>query len=68
MADDPVQLSDLEVVQRWSVALRSATAPREELVAALEADLAWLTEGAPRRRASARPAARKAPARRTREA
>jgi hypothetical protein len=55
---DDVQLSDLEVVQRWSLAVRSATAPRAELVAALESDLAWLTASAapatrPRRRAAA---------------
>jgi hypothetical protein len=67
MADD-VQLADLELVQRYSLAVRTESAPRDELVAALEADLAWLTGG---RRASAagstsarpaatRPAARKA--------
>ena len=53
MPADDVQLTDLEVVQRYSLALRTAAAPREELVAALEADLAWLTGGAPRRRAAA---------------
>jgi hypothetical protein len=68
VADDDVQLADLEVVQRYSLALRTATASREDLVAALEADLAWLTGGAPRRRTAARPTARKASARRTREA
>ncbi|HVM28556.1 MAG TPA: hypothetical protein VM433_12925 [Mycobacteriales bacterium] len=46
-ARDDVPLTDLEVVQRYSLAVRAATAPREELVAALEADLAWLTRGRP---------------------
>jgi hypothetical protein len=53
MAED-VRLTDLEVVQRWSVAVRAESAPREELVAALEADLAWLTGTAPRKRAPRR--------------
>ena len=42
MADDDVQLTDLEVIQRYSLAVRGATASRAELVAALQADLAWL--------------------------
>lgn len=48
---DPVQLTDLTVISRWSLAVRAATAERAELVAALEADLAWLRAGgaAPRR-------------------
>ena len=41
MADD-VQLTDLEVIQRFSLAVRGATADRADVVAALEADLAWL--------------------------
>lgn len=44
MADD-VQLTDLQVIQRYSLAVRSATAPREELMAALQADLDWLRDG-----------------------
>ena len=56
MSDDPVPLTDLELVQRYSLAVRAATAPRDELVAALEADLAWLTGGT-RRRTTTRPAA-----------
>lgn len=76
MADD-VQLTDLEVVQRYSLAIRAASAPREELVAALESDLAWLTGDAARHRrpvpaaepaAATRRTARKAPAKRAREA
>ena len=56
MADD-VQLPDLEVISRYSLAVRAATAPREEVVAALRADLEWLTSGAT-------PAAAAAPVRR----
>ncbi len=41
MADD-VQLTDLEIIQRYSLAVRGATAPRAELVASLQADLDWL--------------------------
>jgi hypothetical protein len=44
MADD-VQLTDLEVIQRYSLAVRGATASRTELVAALRADLEWLAAG-----------------------
>ena len=43
MADDAVQLTDLEVIQQFSLAVRGATAPREEVIAALEADLAYLS-------------------------
>lgn len=46
MADD-VQLTDLEVIQRWSLAVRGARAPREELIASLQADLDWLRDGRP---------------------
>ena len=59
MADDDVQLTDLEVIQRYSLAVRGATADRAELVAALKADLAWLESG---RRAPAKAGAAKAPA------
>jgi len=44
MADD-VQLTDLLVIQRYSLAVRSTTVPREELLAALQADLDWLRGG-----------------------
>ena len=44
MADD-VQLTDLEVIQRYSLAVRGATASRAELVSALQADLEWLRSG-----------------------
>jgi hypothetical protein len=45
MADDDVQLTDLAVIQRYSLAVRGATASRGDLVAALQADLDWLTSG-----------------------
>ena len=61
MASDDVQLTDLAVIQQFSLAVRSASAPRDVVVAALEADLAFLTQGA-RRRASATPAAEDEPA------
>ncbi len=66
MADDDVQLTDLEVIQRYSLAVRGATASRTELVAALQADLAWLQGGrrtAPAKAAAPAPA-KKAPAKR----
>lgn len=44
MSDD-VQLTDLQVIQRYSLAVRGATASRVELVAALQADLDWLRGG-----------------------
>ncbi|HVA61762.1 MAG TPA: hypothetical protein VNG13_14685 [Mycobacteriales bacterium] len=39
---DRVQLTDLDVISRYSLAVRTATADRAELIAALEADLGWL--------------------------
>lgn len=49
MADD-VSLTDLEVIQQFSLAVRGASAPREAVVRALESDLAFLT-GSSRRAA-----------------
>jgi hypothetical protein len=49
MADDDVQLTDLEVIQQFSLAVRGATASRAAVIAALEADLAYLNGGARRR-------------------
>ena len=72
MADDDVQLTDLEVIQRYSLAVRGASASRADLIAALQADLDWLKGGrrsAPKAEPAARPAAKKAakraPAKRT---
>lgn len=56
--DDDVQLPDLQVIQRYSLAVRGATASRAEVIAALEADLAWLSGG---RRRTATPARTPAP-------
>ena len=44
MPDDDVMLSDLEVITRWSLAVRGPRARRSELIAALQADLDWLQE------------------------
>ena|SRR5205085_5466872 len=68
---DRIELTDLEVIQRWSLAVRGATAERSAVVAALRADLAWLEDrGSSARRSAAesettpvpvrKPAARKA--------
>ena len=43
MAADDVSLTDLEVTQQFSLAVRGAVASRATVVAALEADLARLT-------------------------
>lgn len=73
---DSVQLTDLDVITRYSIAVRSATADRDELIQTLRSDLAWL-ERSGRSRFSSRtddydevdaeeaPAPRKTAARRT---
>jgi hypothetical protein len=48
--DDRVELTELDVITRYSLAVRSATAPREELIAAMRDDLAWLEGSRTRRR------------------
>ena len=55
--DDRVELTELDVITRYSLAVRTVSADRAELIETLRADLAWLEGGR-------RP--RKAPARRTR--
>ncbi|HET7310989.1 MAG TPA: hypothetical protein VFJ17_06655 [Mycobacteriales bacterium] len=55
--DDRVELTELDVITRYSLAVRSATAPREELISALRDDLAWLEGGRSRRRTTREPAA-----------
>ncbi|MCU1672529.1 MAG: hypothetical protein JWN77_642 [Frankiales bacterium] len=59
---DDVQLPDLQVIQRYSLAVRGATAPRADVIAALEADLAWLGAGksGPTKKAPAKKSVRKA--------
>jgi DNA end-binding protein Ku len=49
VSGDEVQLPDLQVIQRYSLAVRGATAPTADVIAALQSDLAWLT-GSGRRR------------------
>lgn len=39
---DSVQLTDLDVIARYSIAVRSATADRDELLETLRSDVAWL--------------------------
>ncbi|MDT7537504.1 MAG: hypothetical protein QOI82_1089 [Actinomycetota bacterium] len=60
---DDVQLPDLQVIQRYSLAVRSASAPVADVIQALQSDLAWLTGGA--RRRTVQPAKPSAPAKTT---
>jgi hypothetical protein len=50
---DSVQLTDLDVIARYSIAVRSATADRDELLETLRADVAWLERGRSRTTTSA---------------
>jgi hypothetical protein len=43
--DDRVELTDLDVITRYSLAVRNAKADREELITVLRSDLAWLEQG-----------------------
>jgi hypothetical protein len=52
MSDD-VSLTDLEVIQQFSLAVRGASAPRDRVIAALESDLAYL-KGTPKKRTPAK--------------
>jgi hypothetical protein len=64
--DDRVELTELDVITRFSLAVRTATADRAELIAALRDDLAWLEAGRSGRRAtgsSARAVKKATPAR-----
>lgn len=63
-ASDDVHLPELEVIQRFSLAVRGATAPREAVVAALRADLARLTGEQPGSAADAIKGTARRPARR----
>jgi hypothetical protein len=51
---DEVQLTDLQVIQQFSLAVRGATADRAQVLAALQADLEYLTgaKAAPRKAAT----------------
>src|SRR5438270_12978269 len=57
--DDRVDLTELDVITRYSLAVGHASAPREELITALRDDLAWLEGG--RRRTATKTAAPAAP-------
>lgn len=58
-ASDAVDLTGLEVIRRYSLAVRQATANREELVAVLNADLQRLRGGASRPSPTAKKAGRR---------
>lgn len=60
---DRVDLTELDVITRYSLAVRHGTADRAELIETLRGDLAWLEGG---RRTTSRPStARKTAARKT---
>jgi hypothetical protein len=60
---DRIDLTELDVITRYSLAVRHGTAERDELIETLRADLAWLEGG--RRRTASRTTARKTTARKT---
>ncbi len=63
---DDVQLPDLQVIQRYSLAVRGATAPVADVIQVLQADLAWLTGGSrPRPAPASKTPVKKAPATKT---
>jgi hypothetical protein len=66
-SDDRVDLTELDVITRYSLAVRVATADRAELIEALRTDLAWLEDGRARTTTTTRraPSARRTPARNT---
>jgi hypothetical protein len=71
MADgdgDRIDLTELDVITRYSLAVRHGTADRGEIIDALRADLAWLESGrrTPARRTTTRSTARKTTTRRSR--
>ena len=60
---DRIDLTELDVITRYSLAVRHGTAERTELIDTLRADLAWLEGG---RRTTSRPTSpRKTAARKT---
>jgi hypothetical protein len=54
---DRVDLTELDVITRYSLAVRHGSAERDELIQTLRADLAWLEGG---RRTTRKAAAKKA--------
>lgn len=65
---DRVDLTELDVITRYSLAVRHGSADRGEIIEVLRADLAWLESGrrTPARRTTTRATARKTPTRRAR--
>jgi hypothetical protein len=61
--NDRIDLTELDVITRYSLAVRHGTAERDELIQTLRADLAWLEGG--RRTTSRSTTPRKAAARKT---
>jgi len=59
---DRVDLTELDVITRYSLAVRHGSADRGEVIDALRADLAWLESG---RRPTSRTTTRKTAARKT---
>lgn len=57
---DRIDLTELDVITRYSLAVRHGTAERDELIQTLRADLAWLEGG---RRTTSRSTTRKTTAR-----
>jgi len=60
---DRIDLTALDVITRYSLAVRHGSAGRDELIETLRADLAWLEGG--RRTTSRTPSTRKTTARKT---
>ena len=59
---DRIELTELDVITRYSLAVRHGTAERSELIDALRADLAWLEGG---RRTTSRSTGTRSTARKT---
>jgi hypothetical protein len=62
VADDRVDLTELDVITRYSLAVRTATADRDELIQTLRSDLDWLEAGRAARPARRSPAKKAVPA------
>lgn len=59
---DRIELTELDVITRYSLAVRHGTAERDELIDTLRGDLAWLEGG---RRTASRSTTRKTTARKS---
>lgn len=56
---DRVDLTELDVITRYSLAVRQASADRDELIETLRADLDWLESGRRTRRTATKTTARR---------